>query len=202
MILESIVSTVATDGRVNLAPMGPLLSHPEAMSNAVGDPGFVLRPFEGSTTFDNLITTRRATIHVSDDAELFAKAAIGELTDTESRVRKTDDGDFATLLNCHRWFRVTVEEVHSTPPRFEMNCVVLESGIEKPFFGFNRAKHAVLEAAILATRVHLLEAEELRTQLAALESPVEKTAGPSERTAFRLLADTIDRRIRECRGPQ
>ena len=35
----------------------------------------------------------------------------------------------------------------------------------REFFGFNRAKHAVLEAAILATRVELLPADEILSEL-------------------------------------
>ena len=34
---------------------------------------------------------------------------------------------------------------------------VVDSGRLRDFFGFNRAKHAVIEAAILATRIDFLE---------------------------------------------
>jgi hypothetical protein len=57
----------------------------------------------------------------------------------------------------------------------------------RDFFGFNRAKHAVLEAAILATRLHLLPLRDVESQLAALRVLVEKTAGPREREAFELI---------------
>ncbi|MEL6106856.1 MAG: DUF447 domain-containing protein [Planctomycetota bacterium] len=200
MILESIVTTVGVDGRVNVAPMGPVLTNPAAMSAHVGDPGFILRPFEGSTTLKNLLATRRATIHVSDDAELFAHAAIGEIHDVESRVALTPDLHFAVLHQCHRWFQVAIESIVDSPPRYEMTCGIRATSIANPFFGFNRAKHAVIEAAILATRVHLMEPKEIRSQLAALKVPVDKTSGPAERAAYDLLTRTIEQRITENRG--
>jgi hypothetical protein len=60
-------------------------------------------------------------------------------------------------------------------------------GARREFLGFNRARHAVLEAAILATRVHLLPADELRTEYARLRIIVDKTAGPRELEAMAFL---------------
>ncbi|MCS7467086.1 DUF447 family protein [Stieleria sp. ICT_E10.1] len=197
MILESIVTTIGVDGRINLAPMGPVVSQPDAMtSSGSADPGFILRPFEGSRTFENLRSTRRATIHVTDDAALFARAAVSQLDDQAVSVRRSDCGQWATLNHCHRWFAVEVISVAETPPRHEMVCRVVNSGITAPFFGFNRAKHAVIEAAILATRTHLISAEDVRSQLDALKPLVDKTAGDAERDAFETLASVITQRIK------
>jgi hypothetical protein len=57
--------------------------------------------------------------------------------------------------------------------------------------GFNRAKHAVLEAAILATRTHLIPADQIRDEFARLQVIVDKTAGPREREAMALLTDYV-----------
>jgi hypothetical protein len=54
-------------------------------------------------------------------------------------------------------------------------------------FGFNRAKHAVLEAAILATRTHLIPPAEIEKEFERLRVIVNKTAGPQETEAFALL---------------
>ncbi len=187
MILESIVTTVDEQGRINLAPMGPVVSHPNALSRVDdGDPGFILRPFEGSTTLRNLIQTKRATIHISDDVELFAAAAIGKV-DAEHLVQSGFNRDWKRLKDCHRWFEVEINQIQSTPPRHEMHCRVVRSGLQNPFFGFNRAKHAVLEVAILATRLHLIPAQEVERHLRVFEPMVQKTAGPAERRAFDLL---------------
>jgi hypothetical protein len=49
----------------------------------------------------------------------------------------------------------------------------------------------VLEAAILATRTHLLPAEEIRQELARLQVIVDKTAGPREREAMAFVTEYV-----------
>jgi len=72
---------------------------------------------------------------------------------------------------------------------------VVESRIVRPFFGLNRAKHAVIEAAILATRTHLLPPTEIRDQIARLQPLVDKTAGRVETESFQFLCQYIDDRL-------
>ncbi len=59
--------------------------------------------------------------------------------------------------------------------------------------GLNRARHAVVEAAILATRTDFLPLEEILADFARLAAPVEKTGGAKEREAFALLLDHVRR---------
>ncbi len=66
------------------------------------------------------------------------------------------------------------------------------SGRLRDFFGFNRARHAVVEAAILATRAAWLPPDDLRADLRRLEPLVAKTGGPEEHEAFAILTDHID----------
>ena len=66
----------------------------------------------------------------------------------------------------------------------------------RPFFGFNRAKHAVLEAAILATRIGILPDDEIRREMERLAIPVEKTAGQQERRAFEFLRQNTSHKPR------
>jgi hypothetical protein len=68
---------------------------------------------------------------------------------------------------------------------------VVHRGVKREFIGFNRARHAVLEAAIYATRVHLLPRPFLESELERLRVIVEKTAGPHEFEAMTLLTDHI-----------
>ncbi len=201
MILESIVTTLDPDGEVNLAPMGPWINRPDAMRSAAGgDPGFVLRPFEGSRTCTNLMATRRATVHVTDDAVLFADTAVGRLPEPASLVTLSKDGRYAILNRCHRWFSIRVESASQTPPRYELHCRLVDSGIKAPFFGFNRGKHAIIEAAILATRTHLIPPDEIRDQIERLRPLVEKTAGAEDADAFTRLVAEIESRIAAVAG--
>jgi hypothetical protein len=68
---------------------------------------------------------------------------------------------------------------------------VVDRGRIRDFFGFNRAKHAVIEAAVLATRLEFLPAEKVRQEFRSLATIVEKTAGQQERRAFQLLDEYV-----------
>jgi uncharacterized protein len=188
IILESIVTTLDRDGRVNIAPMGP-----ELLDGV--EPQFLLRPFEGSTTYVNLLESRRAVIHVTDNALLIARAAIDHVV-PEGLGRSMADPLYWRLNDCHRYFAVEATKVSIESPRARLTCRVVDSGTVGPFFGFNRAKHAVIETAILATRTHLLPANEILAELARLRPLIDKTGGADEHTAFELLQKFIDERIR------
>lgn len=193
VVLESIVTTLDSAGRVNIAPMGPELI-------ASDETPFVLRPFSGSTTYTNLLASRCAVIHVTDDVLLIARAAVGHVS-AAGLGQPLDDPRFWRLDDCHRYFAVEAVSVETldaetTAPRARLLCRVVQSGSVRPFFGFNRAKHAVIEAAILATRTHLLPPAEIQAELARLRPLIDKTGDDDEHTAFELLQNTIDERIR------
>lgn len=81
--------------------------------------------------------------------------------------------------------------VDGTPPRSRIETRVVHRGFRREFLGFNRARHAVLEAAILATRTHLIPAEQIRADLEKLQVIVDKTAGPREQEAMALLTTYV-----------
>lgn len=199
MILESIVTTVDPSGQVNIAPMGPtVLSKGDPTSPVFKKDvdGFVLRPFKTSTTYANLIANPFATIHVTDDALLFARAAVSNLSkiDQARLVHQLEGTQWWPLGDCHRWFAVQVSKVHDDELRVSMDCRVVDSSEVRPYFGFNRAKHAVIEAAILATRTHLLPVESVLSEIDRLQPLVDKTGGPDEHEGFDLLKATIHER--------
>jgi len=67
----------------------------------------------------------------------------------------------------------------------------VHQGFRREFIGFNRARHAVLEAAILATRTHLIPRDEIRAEYARLQVIVDKTAGPREQEAMAMLTEYV-----------
>ena len=81
--------------------------------------------------------------------------------------------------------------IDSTPPRSRIEATVVHRGTRREFIGFNRARHAVLEAAIYATRVHMLSRAFIDSELARLQVIVDKTAGPHEFEAMALLTAHI-----------
>jgi hypothetical protein len=84
-----------------------------------------------------------------------------------------------------------VASIDDAPPRSRIETRVVHQGIRREFLGFNRARHAVLEAAILATRTHLIPADEIRSEYARLQVIVDKTAGPREREAMAMLTEYV-----------
>ncbi len=195
MILEAIVTSIDLNGTVNLAPMGPVVA--DDFGDQKTPERLVLKPFQSSLTYQNLMATGKAVVHVTDDVSLIARTAVGKLSTSEiaDLVKQWDHSDWWRLRSCHRWMAVQVEAVSEEQPRVEMTCRVVHSEIEKPFFGFNRAKFAVIEAAILATRTHLLSAGQIHEELERLQPLIDKTGGQTERTAFDFLRKTIDERI-------
>jgi len=194
VILESIVTSVDGAGVVNIAPMGPRVE-----TDSDGGKTFILRPFDSSRTYRNLLESRTAVIHVTDDVSLFARAAVGTI-DPTGLVQQFKSTSWWPLVDCHRWFAVEVESINNESSnnessRIEICCRVIESRIVRPFFGLNRAKHAVVEAAILATRAHLLPPTEIRDQIARLQPLIDKTAGRVETESFQFLCQYIDDRL-------
>ena len=178
MILEGIVTTQDAAGAVNVAPMGPIVDDTMSILR--------LRPFQTSQTFRNLKAVPSGVFHVVDDVLLLARAAVGLLAETPATF-PAEKVPGAVLAQACRWYEFQVERVDDSKERAEIVVRVVSVGRLRDFFGFNRAKHAVLEAAILATRIHLIPREEILAEFARLKTPVDKTAGPQEFEAFALL---------------
>ena len=184
MILEAIITTTNSDGSVNVSPMGPLVN---------GDPadGFELRPFETSRTFANLQDRPFGVLHVTDDVMLFASAAIGKLDDVPP-VRSAEVNETAFILeDACRWYEFEAVYFETSEPRKNIRCKAIAAGRQRDFWGFNRARHAVIEAAILATRVAFLPAEEISRQYESLRAIVDKTGGQIEDAAMNLLEQFV-----------
>jgi hypothetical protein len=178
VIVETIVTTLDAKGTVNCAPMGV----------EWGDDTIVLKPFIDTATYRNLTASRAAVVNLTDDVLLFAQAAISNpeyVTVPAEAVRGV------VLADCCSWREVEVRAVDSSPPRSRIETAVVHRGARREFVGFNRARHAVLEAAIYATRLHLLPRTFIDSELERLQVIVDKTAGPRELEAMALLTDYV-----------
>jgi hypothetical protein len=181
VIVETIVTSMDPQGAVNFAPMGV----------EWGDEVIVLKPFLETSTFHNVSATGTAVVNLTDDAMLFAQGAISspQFPSVPASVVKG-----VVLEAACSWRELEVMTIDATPPRSRIEARVVYRGVKREFIGFNRARHAVLEAAILATRTHLLPAEQIREEFARLQILVDKTAGPREREAMELLTRYVQTR--------
>lgn len=180
MIVESIVTTIGVDGVVNCAPMGVEWA----------EESIVLKPFLDTATYRNVVATGSAVVNLVDDVRIFARAAVSNPAyPTVPAVVVSG----VVLADCCSWREVAVRSIDSTPPRSRIETGVVHRGINREFIGFNRARHAVLEAAIYATRLHLLPRTFVEGEIARLQAIVDKTAGPQEVDAMALLTAHIER---------
>ena len=178
MIIETIVTSTAPDGTINFAPMGVEWQ----------DDTLVLKPFLETTTFRNVSASRVAVVNLTDDVMLFARAA---LSDPQFPSFPAAVVRGVVLEAACSWREVEVVGVDDTPPRSRIETRVVHRGFRREFIGFNRARHAVLEATILATRTHLLPMEQIREELARLQVIVDKTAGPREQEAMAFVTEYV-----------
>lgn len=187
-ILEGLATTLNADGSVNISPMGPIVFE--------GVDWMYLRPFTTSTTFKNLDREPQGVFHVTDDVLLLAQAAVGE-PDPLPPMRAAEKVEGLILADACRWAAFEIEWIDATEDRATILARIVDRGVQREFFGFNRAKHAVVEAAILATRVGIVDAAEIKAEFARLATPVLKTGAAVERQAFEFLKQHVDERLAE-----
>jgi hypothetical protein len=181
VILEGLVTTLDADGRLNVAPMGPRVE-PDWRR-------FVLRPYRTATTYRNLKATREGVLHVTDDVLLLAKTAIGREVEPPTRPAAVVRGRI--LEDACRYYEFRITDMDDRDDRTTLHAETVAEGRMRDFFGLNRAKHAVVEAAILATRTAILPMDDILREFDRLAVLVEKTGGESEHAAFTLLSDHV-----------
>jgi hypothetical protein len=146
---------------------------------------FLLRPFPTSNTYRNLSAHGEGVLHVTDDVLLLARAAVGAVEMPPLRPAESVRG--WVIADACRVHEFQVRSIDAAEQRVRIECEVVRSERLRDFFGFNRGKHAVLEAAILATRLHLLPPAEVEAEYRKLRVIVDKTGGPAEFEAMAFL---------------
>lgn len=185
MIIESIITTLGADGTAHIAPMGVIWRD--------GYP--ILAPFRPSTTLDNLVHSGCAVINHTDDVRVFAGCLTGR-RDWPLRPAERIAGKILADALAHQELGVERVEEDAARPRF--HCRVVHEAAHGAFRGFNRAQAAVIEAAILVSRLHLLPRDKIESEIAYLDIAVGKTAGPREREAWGWLMARIAEFYREA----
>ncbi|MCB1443606.1 MAG: DUF447 family protein [Methyloceanibacter sp.] len=179
IIRECIVTTQCAEGRVHIAPLGLI---------EAGE-GWIIAPFRPSATLDNLRSTPFAVANFTDDVLVFAGCLTGR---KDWRTRPAEHVSGAVLDSTLSHLELAVESVEEDDLRPRFCCRIVHEANHAPFKGFNRAQAAVIEAAILASRLKMLPREKVETELAYHQIAVEKTAGPREHEAWRILVEKIE----------
>ena len=180
------MTSLSPEGSVNIAPMGPIVDvHSQHM---------ILRPFQTSVTYQNIKATGEGVFHVTDDALLLARAAIGDVQPSEHvPVRDAEVVNGLVLTGACRYYELKVVDLDDRHERVTITTHIVAAGRIRDFIGFNRARHAVVEAAILATRVHLTGPEHVLEQMKVLQVTVDKTGNQNEQQAMQELSEYVRR---------
>ena len=178
IIRETIVTTMNAAGVVYIAPLGII---------ADGD-GWSIAPFRPSTTLDNLRAVPFAVANYTDDVRIFAGCLTGR---RDWPTMASDRVPVPRLAGALAHAELAVSHIDEDDQRPRFHCGVVTLGSHAPFRGFNRAQAAVIEAAILVSRLRMLPREKVEQEMAYLETAVGKTAGPAEREAWGWLAEKM-----------
>jgi uncharacterized protein len=171
-LIETVVTTTGSDGVVNCAAMGVRW----------GEEELVFWPFDGTRTLKNLRFHGEAVVHLTDDVLLFVEAALGH---PQPPMRPASVVAGSVIEDTNAWREVVVTEIMSESTRSQVRARVVASGTgTRQPLGLCRARHAAVEASILASRLRWLGADHVTAELDRLQELVDKTAGPCERAAM------------------
>jgi len=184
-IFETVVTTCSAAGVVHVAPMG--VRYVESPAG----PRVVVKPFRPSTTLDNLLATRTAVLNLTTDVRVFAGCVTGRRDWPVLPASGPGEPAAVHLASALEHALLHVEAVEDDAERVTLSMAVVRTGRHASFRGFNRAQAAVVEGAVLVSRLRMLPPEKVATEMAYLQIAIDKTAGEAEREAWGWLQDAV-----------
>jgi hypothetical protein len=181
-ILETIVTTRDADGAWHLVPFGLIEE----------ETGFVVAPFRPSPSIGNLEGHPYLAASAPADVRVLAGCVTGR---RDWPVVACERIEAVRLADAYAHAELEVTAVEDDPVRPRFHCRVVHVGMHRPFFGFNRAQAAIVEAAILSTRLDRLPPEKIAAEMQYLAIAVAKTAGPAEQEAWTWIADKVGTKL-------
>jgi hypothetical protein len=178
MIREVVVTTLDPAGEAHVAPMGLHDRHGRV----------VLAPFRPSRTLENVLATRRAVVNATDDVRVFA----GCVTGRRAFPLVTTPCGVPRLAAALAHEELALESVEEDRERPQLVCRVTALTSHAPFRGLNRAQGAVVEAAVLVSRLHLLPREKIESEMRYLAIAIDRTAGEREREAWQWVVAAVN----------
>lgn len=177
-IVECIVTTRDAHGVPHIAPLG---------LTEDGD-GWVLAPFKPSRTLDNLRAHPFAVASHTDDVRVYAGCLTGR---RDWPLVTADKIAGHRLESAVSHWELSIERVSEDEVRPRFHARVVHVGNHRAWEGFNRAQAAVLECAVLVSRLHMLPAEKIDAELKYLDIAIGKTASAREAEAWSWLMARI-----------
>lgn len=177
-IVETIVTTTDAAGASHIAPLGLIQE---------GD-HWIIAPFKPSRTLDNLTANPFAVASHTGDVRVFAGCVTGR---RDWPTVPADVVKGVRLKDAVSHWELAVERVTDDAQRPRFHCRLVHAASHAVWGGYNRAEAAVLELAVLSTRLSMLPQEKIDAELKYLEIAISKTAGPRETEAWGWLMERI-----------
>ena len=184
VIYEIVISTVAPDGTPHVAPMGVRYRRTETSNDVI------LMPFKPSTTLANILASGHAVLNIVADTRVFAGAVTGRRSWPLQPAERIAGMRLACALN---HVELALAELNDDPQRPVLRMARVFEASHAPYIGFNRAQAAVIEGAILVSRLRMLPAAKVDAEMAYLQIAIDKTAGLEEHEAWGWLTEAVAR---------
>ncbi|WP_051378378.1 DUF447 domain-containing protein [Derxia gummosa] len=177
-IYETVITTVDADGLPHVAPMGARFEGDEVL----------IAPFRPSITLDNILATRVAVLNVVTDVRVFAGCVTGRKTWPTLPAEEVAGVRLEAAIS---HVELGLADIHGDESRPLLALRRVFEATHADFVGYNRAQAAVIEGAVLVSRLHLLPSEKIDAELAYLQIAIDRTAGPNEIEAWQWLLDAV-----------
>ncbi len=177
-IFETVVTSVSPAGEPHVAPMGVRYRGSDV----------VLKPFKPSTTLDNVLATGHAVLNVVTDTRVFAGCVTGRRVWPTVPAERIAGVWLAAALS---HIELALQEQIDDPQRPMLTLRRVHEAVHAPFVGLNRAQAAVVEAAVLVSRLRMLPQHKIDSEMAYLQIAIDKTAGAAEHEAFGWLLEAV-----------
>ena len=178
MIYETIITSIDTTGKAHVAPFGISMQ----------DGLVVISPYKPSSTMTNILASNHAVMNLTDDVRVFAAALTGRTAWDLVAADKVEGVRLATCLT-HKELKLVNVIDHALRPQLFLE--VQHEVQHQAFQGFNRAQAAVIELAVLVSRLSRLPMDKIAQEIEYLNIAIEKTAGPNELEAWSWLMEAV-----------
>ena len=182
VIYEAVVTTLSPTGQPHVAPMGVRYAGHGASATVV------LMPYRPSRTLDHISATGHAVLNLVTDTRVFAGCVTGRRDWPTVATEQITGVRLACALS-HVELRLLSR--HDEALRSVLQMARVHEAVHAPFLGLNRAQAAVVEGAVLVSRLDRLPADKVDREMAYLQIAIDKTASPEEHEAWGWLREAI-----------